>query len=250
MNEVIRFDEYSDFKNATTGRIGFKNDFSNDVYLAANYGKGYNVPSLFQLSANNPNELEAETVVGHEITLGAYGAELTYFKSQTDNLLESAGSWPNTYFINSKGKTKKEGWELSYLQSIDAIDTDLSLNASWITALNDNDELKEYIPQSQASLTFDNYSFTKLHWGVSINYTGENYPAADKQGKQIGDYMVTDLFADYQLHKKLNVYMKVQNLQNRDYISSVADFPASNLTPNYVYETGGRQLFIGLRAQL
>jgi len=250
LNEALRYDEYDTFKNATTGKIGFKNQFTNHLFVSANYGTGYNAPALYQIITSNPNLLKPETVEAYEFTFGAYGAEVTYFNSVTDNLIIGEGSWPNNYYVNSDGKTTTEGWEFSYTQTINSLKTDLSLSSTWLTAKNSNDQLKAYIPQQQASLSLDNYSVKNLHLGLETRFTGQNYSANGELGAQIGDYFVTDLNANYQVNKNLNLYAKVVNISDEDYVTSVADYPATNITPNYVYSSGGRQLFVGIRGNL
>lgn len=251
LNEALRYDEYDKFDNATTGKFGLKNQFTNQIFMAANYGTGYNAPSLYQVSrTSNPSELKPESVEGYEFTLGAYGAEITYFNSTTKDLLEGQGFWPNNYYINADGKTTSEGWELSYQQEIDSIDTHLTMNATWLTAKNSDGELKAYIPQQQANVSLDNYSINNLHFGLDTRYIGKNYSANNELGAQIGEYFVTDFNVDYQVNKNLNLYSKIVNLTDEDYVTSVADYPATNTTPNYVYANGGRQFFIGVRGNL
>ncbi|WP_040725338.1 TonB-dependent siderophore receptor [Thiomicrorhabdus sp. Kp2] len=251
LNEALRYDEYDNFDNATTGKIGLKNHFTDQIFIAANYGTGYNAPSLYQVSRPaNPTELKPESVEGYEFTLGAYGAELTYFNSQTKDKLEALGSWFNGYYVNADGKTTTEGWELSYQKELNAISTHFAVNATWLTAKNEDKQLKAYIPQQQANFTVDNYSITNLHLGLETRYTGTNYSADDEVGAQIGEYFVTDFNIDYQVNKNLNLYAKVVNLTDEDYITSVADWPATNVTPNYVYANGGRQFFMGVRGSL
>ena len=251
LNEALRYDNYDKFDNAITGKFGLKNQFTDQIFVAANYGSGYNAPSLYQVSRpSNPTELKPESVEGYEFTIGAYGAEVTYFNSQTKDKLEALGSWSNAYYVNSDGKTTSEGWELSYQKDIDSINTNFLINATWLTAKNENKQLKAYIPQQQASLTIDNFSFKNLHLGLETRYTGTNYSAEDKLGAQIGEYFVTDFNIDYQVNKNVNVYAKVANVTNEDYITSIADYPATNVTPNYVYANGGRQFYVGVRGSL
>lgn len=250
LNEALRYDEYDTFKNATTGKVGLKYQFADQIFVSANYGTGYNAPALYQIITANPGQLKPESVEGYEFTLGAYGADITYFNSVTDNLIIGEGSWPNNYYVNSDGKTSTEGWEFNYTQTIDSLKTDMSLSSTWLSTKNSNDQLKAYIPQQQASLSLDNYSVNNLHLGLETRYTGQNYSANDELGAQIGEYFITDLNADYQLNKHLNLYAKIVNVTDEDYITSVADYPATNVTPNYVYSSGGRQLFVGIRGNL
>src|SRR5574344_229211 len=47
--QALRYDKYSDFENKTTGKIGIKQYIVDDLNISANYGTGYNVPTISQL---------------------------------------------------------------------------------------------------------------------------------------------------------------------------------------------------------
>lgn len=250
-NGALRYDQYDAFEDAVTGKVGLKNAFTPDIFVSANYGTGYNAPSLTQMSAAaNPKKLKPEAVQSFDVTLGAYGAQITYFESNTEDLITGTGNWPNTYYVNSNGTSKTTGWEFNYDQNIKAIQTDFNLNATLLEAKNPKGQFKAYIPEQQASISLDNYSLSKTHFGLETRYVGTNYSADDKKGAQIGEYFVTDLNADYQFNKSLSVYAKIVNIADVDYVSSVVDFPATNTTPQYVYDNGGIQWFVGIRGKL
>lgn len=250
ITESLRHDEYDEFENATTGKIGFKNHFNDQLFVSANYGSGYNVPSLYQLSTPNPVDLKPESVESYDFTLGIYGLELTYFNTATEDLIAPEGIFPTNYYVNSDGTTNTDGWEASYLQSIAAIDSDLSISSTWLSAKNKNDQLKASIPQHQASINLDYYGLANTHFGLETRYTGLTYSADNHAGAQIGDYYITDFKVNYKVNKHLTLYSKVLNVFEKDYATSVADYPSTNIEPNYVYSSAGRQFFIGLRGQL
>lgn len=248
--EALRYDEFNRFENATTGKIGLKNHFTSNVFVGANYGTGYNVPSLYQLSTNNPTELKPESIEGYDVTLGGYNATLTYFKSTTQDLITAQGSWPSNYYVNATGKTLNEGIEFSYQRTIELIETDIGFNATWLNARNKDNQVLAYRPEQTANLTFDYFGLPQTQIGLVTRYTGTTYSADNKQGAQIGEYFVTDLTANYQINRHLSLYGQVLNLLNRQYIEGVVDYPATNPVPNYVYSTGGIQAFVGLKGAL
>lgn len=252
LTESLRHDEYDEFKNATTGKLGAKYRFTPEIFVSANAGTGYNAPSLYQLSTPNPSDLKPESVESYDLTLGAYGLEITYFNNQTEDLIEYVytGDYSTSYYDNSDQLTKTEGWEASYRHSFDAISTDLTLNATWLETRNSSDQLKAYIPQHQANLLVDFYGWNQIQLGLETRYTGSTYSADDKQGAQLGDYFVTDLKVNYDVNPNLEVYAKLLNALDEDYATSVADYPATQTTPDYVYSSGGRALFVGLRGHL
>ncbi|MDG4812419.1 TonB-dependent receptor [Hydrogenovibrio sp. 3SP14C1] len=250
LTEALRYDEFNRFENATTGKIGLKNHFTSNVFVGVNYGTGYNVPSLYQLSTNNPVELKPESIEGYDVTLGAYNATLTYFKSTTEDLITAQGSWPSNYYANAAGKTLNEGVEFDYRQTLKAIETDFGFNATWLNARNKDNQVLAYHPEQTANLTFDYFGLPQTQIGLVTHYTGTVYSADDRQGAQIGEYFVTDLTANFHINSHLSLYGQVLNLFNQQYVEGVVDYPATNSVPNYVYSTGGLQAFLGIKGNL
>lgn len=250
LTEALRYDDFNRFKNATTGKIGIKNNFSTNVFISANYGTGYNVPSLYQLSTNNPEQLKPESIDGYDVTLGAYNATLTYFKSTTQDLITALGSWPSNYYANASGKTLNEGVEFAYQRSINSLEMDVSFNATWLNARNKDNQVLAYRPEQTANLTLDYYGLPQTQIGLVTRYTGTTYSADNQKGAQIGEYFVTDLTANYQVNRHVSLYGQVLNLLNQQYVEGVVDYPATNPVPNYVYSTGGIQAFVGVKGEL
>jgi vitamin B12 transporter len=249
LTESLRHDTYDKFENVTTWKIGFKNYFSDAVYLSANYGTAYSAPLLSQLSRPNPVTLIPEKTQSYDLSVGAYGLEITYFNTETKDLIkyESAGSDPY-YYKNADQKILTDGIETSYRRSIEAINTDIGINYTWLSARNESGESLSYRPERTANLNLDFYGIPKTHLGLETRYVGTQYSSDNQAGVQLGRYFVTDIKADYQLNKNLNIYAKVVNLMDDTYTDNVAN--ATGTTANYVYSNGGRQFFIGLRGQL
>jgi vitamin B12 transporter len=250
-DQSLRFDQYDEFNDAINGRLGIKNFFNDDLFIAANYATGYNPPSIFQASTPvNPKKLTPESVVGYELTLGFYGATLTYFERKTKDLITGQGFFPNNFFINSEGTTKEKGLEFEYSNNLDVINTRLNFNLSWLDTKNQQNQTLAYRPDHIANLGLEYYGIDKLSVGFGTRYVGKQYSAENRQGAQIGDYLVTDVQAQYDINKHLSLQGKIINLFNEDYVLNVVDFPATNPTPNLVYGNGGTQFFVGIRAKL
>jgi vitamin B12 transporter len=58
ITESLRKDNYDSFKDKTTGKIGIKQIFTEDLSASANYGTAYKTPSLYNLYAGNGEMLE------------------------------------------------------------------------------------------------------------------------------------------------------------------------------------------------
>lgn len=260
LNESLRYDEFDRFDNAVTGKIGFRNVFTPDVFIGANFGTGYNAPTLSQLSRPNPQALSPEKSESYDITLGLFGLEVTYFESRIDDLIEYVPSPPPYtqpyYYKNAEQKVISKGVEASYKRSFSALDTDMVLNYTWMSAQDENGDDLPYRPKQQGSLALDYYGFSNWHIGLETRYIGEQFATTynndDADGDpyqiDIGHYFVTDLKADYQITPSLSLYGRIINLTDDAYTENVSK--ATQTTPDFVYSNGGRQLFIGIRGEL
>ncbi len=105
ITEAARYDEYNKFDNKTTGKIGTKYHFTPDIFLSANYGTGYNAPSLYQLTklSTSTTALKPESSEGYDATLGIFGLEVSYFNNQVKDELVTDSSYR---YYNQKGTSK------------------------------------------------------------------------------------------------------------------------------------------------
>ncbi len=250
ITQAIRHDQFNEFENATTGKLGIKNYFNDSLFVSANYGTAYNAPLLSQLSRPNPTDLAPEKSVSYDVTIGANNFELSYFHTQTDDLIEYVSQpWPTPYYYkNADQQVVTEGVEASYKQTFDSINTDLGVNATWLSAKNENGEFLRYRPEQTASISLNYYGFTNTHLGLETRYTGTEYSKDDKQGVQLGEYFVADIKADYKVNNNLSVYGRIVNLLDDDYTTNIAN--ETGTTANYVYSNGGRQFFIGIQGKM
>ncbi len=244
--QSIRADKYDRFDDKTTGKIGIKGYLSEQVFLAANYGTGYRAPTLAE-SAHST--LKPESTEGLDATIGAYGFELTYFKTKTQDKIQWISGWPITVYRNLAGTTTSEGIEASYRFTIDSIDSDININYTFQKVRDHNDQWLARMPEKMANLTFDNYSFNNTRLGISAQYMGTTYDRPNQQRAQIGEYFIVDFSADYTFNKHLTLYGKIENVFNKDYTNAVASYQGTSNTPSHIYNRGGTQLFLGIQGQ-
>ncbi|WP_024850927.1 TonB-dependent receptor plug domain-containing protein [Hydrogenovibrio kuenenii] len=249
VTEALRHDEYNQFDNKTTGKIGTKYHLMPKVFISANVGTGYNAPSLYQLTnlSTQTSKLKPESSTGYDATLRLFGLTLTYFNNEIKDELVTDSSYK---YYNQNGTSKYDGVEASYKRSINAINSDFTLNFTQQTAKDKDGKWLARRPEQQGDLTFDYFGLSQTHIGVQTKYIGTMYDKANQKGANIGNYSVTDLVADYQVNKHLSVYGKVQNLFNEDYTPAVASYESDNVTPKYVYNNGGTLWFVGVRGKL
>ncbi|SFR58725.1 TonB-dependent siderophore receptor [Thiomicrospira sp. ALE5] len=247
ITQAIRSDRYNAFEDKVTGKLGVKNYFTDDIFISANYGTGYRAPNL---SESAYSRLKPESTEAHDITLGAYGLEVTYYHQITDNKITYVSGWPITNYRNTEGKSTFEGMEVLFKRHINAIQTDLNLSYTHLIAKDSEGKWFARRPEQQANISLDFYGFNNTRLGLETRYIGTTYDKADQKGAQIGEYFVTDITADYQLNKHISLYSKVQNLFNEDFIPAVAAYEADDITPRFVYGNGGTQYFVGIRGKL
>ncbi|GKT11325.1 MAG: vitamin B12 transporter [Thiomicrorhabdus sp.] len=250
ITESIRSDLYNQFDNKVTGKLGIKNYFTDDLYISANVGSAYNAPTLFQLTYGATNNLQPEETQGFDLSIGAYGLELSYYQSNTKNLIQYGGTYPADYYENLVGTSKFEGIEAAYHRYLDTLNTNVALSLYQGSAKDDNSEWLARRAEQTAALNLSYDGFDKLEIGVNTRYVGTMYDKANQAGAQTGEYFVTDLNLNYEATQNLTVYANILNILNEDYTHAVATYQADNVTPANVYSNGGTQLYIGLQGKL
>ncbi|MEA3405776.1 MAG: TonB-dependent receptor plug domain-containing protein, partial [Pseudomonadota bacterium] len=58
ITESIRSDQFNEFDDKITGKLGVKNFFNENVFASANIGTAYNTPTLFQLTYGATSDLQ------------------------------------------------------------------------------------------------------------------------------------------------------------------------------------------------
>ena len=93
--QSLRYDEYSNFDNKVTGKIGIKHFYNNFIF-SSNYGTAYNVPSMNQLytPTYGNEDLKPESTKSFDISTKYKNFEIRYFKNRINDLI---GYDPITY---------------------------------------------------------------------------------------------------------------------------------------------------------
>ena len=244
ITESLRRDDYSNFGEKTTGKIGIKYSYNEDLSFSTNYGTGYNAPSIIMIL--NPNgkenqELEAEDTKSFDITANYKGFSLTYFHNTVDNLISYDRK--EKQHINIDGTSTFKGVEVKYSTDItDEIFIDVSYTR---LSAQDKDgiDLRRRVKDSYKFAT-DYYFSDELSFNLNGEYVGERYddmlsvkdPSKTK-GRQTGKYLVMNFVTNYNITKNLKTYVKVNNILNRYY--QVVDG----------YSSSPRAIYVGLNAK-
>ena len=242
ITESIRDDLYDKFDDKITGKFGVKY-FSNSVeslIFSSNIGTSYNVPTLYDLydATYGNTKLNSESTKSFDISLEYKKLQITYFKNLVDDMIDyfDPDGWSNPLpgkYYNIDGTSTLQGVEISYKNSI----TDtlfVNANYTFLDAKNNDGEVLARRPKETTNIGLDYYPTDELQLGIYGEYIGQRFDAADKQGKQTGEYALVNFVTNYEISENFTTYAKIDNILDRDY--QVVDG----------YATAGRSFYIGL----
>jgi outer membrane cobalamin receptor len=219
-------------------------DFSKSLYVRANFGTAFRLPTAEELFANDPDDergdpnLKPETSTNANLSVGGIADigpaslkwEFIGFYRDIKNLIDFASFDPNTnqdVFGNVPGTVITRGIEAT-LQG--AITASLSGNFSATynkTRQTGSDLQFDQIPATQLKLGFD-YHPAGVPFGASVNIVHlgdvDDEPLGSGDGRfGYGDYTVVDLgaryFIDPRRHQRIDLH--INNAFNRSYASSL-----------------------------
>ncbi|NOZ90746.1 MAG: TonB-dependent receptor [Epsilonproteobacteria bacterium] len=241
ITESLRRDDYSNFGDEITGKLGLKYNITKESSIKANYGTGYNAPSLLMILNPNgkPNDnLEAENTKSFDITGEYKGASLTYFYNTVDNLISYDKK--EQQHINIDGTSTFKGIEAKYSSAV-GNDFYYDLSYTYLLAKDKNGiDLRRRVKDTY-KISMDYYFNEKVNLNFNGEYIGRRYddmlsikdPTKTK-GRQTGEYFVGNIVTNYEFNNNSNIYLKVNNIFDRYY--QVVDG----------YSTSPRAFYIGL----
>ncbi len=224
LSQSARYDDYENFKSATTGKIGAKFSVTKDFLLSANIGTAYTTPLLVQninpWGDTNMN-IKPEESKNYDIGFEYKNLKATYFKQEITDLIDWFDPTPTDYYNNDAiydnldGKNILKGYELSFKESISDVIL-ASLNYTNLSA-KDKDG-KDLIRRAKENLKFgvDYYFSSKITLGVNGEYVGERFDDTAKT-KQTGKYTVANANINYTISKMFETYLKIENVTDKYY---------------------------------
>ncbi|MCT7404794.1 TonB-dependent receptor [Aliarcobacter cryaerophilus] len=241
--QALRYDRYSDFENKTTGKIGIKQYIIDDLNISTNYGTGYNVPNLFQLSMIYPGyeNLEPEKTKSYDIGFEYKGFSITYFNTKVTNMIDWITINPITYdgtYTNIEGTSKIKGTEIAYKNEV-IEDTFLNLSYTNLSAKDKDGNKLVNRPTNKFNFGVDYYGLKDFHFNINGEYIGTRYSPNSNYGDpdvKTGNYTVWNAVVDYDISKNFSTYLKLDNIFNKDY--QIVDG----------YATSQRAAYVGLKA--
>ena len=214
ITESIRYDDYNKFKDKTTGKVGIKHFIKKDIYIYANYGTAYNIPTLYQLFdsyAGNPN-LKPEDVESYDVSIGVKGFTATYFDNRIKNLIDY--DFATYKYKNINGTSKIKGIEASYKRFIKPLSINFYLGYTYLNAKNADGKRLARRPKDKINFEIGWYPNEKLNTILYGEYIGDR---KDTNGVQTGYYTLLNVAVNYNVNKYLNIYFKVNNLTDKYY---------------------------------
>jgi len=223
LTESIRVDRYSAFDNKTTGKVGLKHNFSDELFVSANAGTAYNVPTLYNLySIYGKTNLNAEDTFSYDFTIGYKDFKSTYFYNTVDEMIDY--DFVTNKYANVSGKSKLKGFELSYKKTFQE-DFLFTTNYTRLSAKDNSGRDLRRRAKENLKFALDYYGFEDAHIGVNGEYVGKRYDDNAKT-KQTGKYTLLNFTGNYDFTKNINAFLKVENLTDK-YYQSVDGYASS-----------------------
>lgn len=226
-----RYDDNDDFGSETTYRASAAYVMAlgnGEMKFKGTYGTGFRAPSLYEISYNDSFfafppasdvTLDAETSEGYDLGIGYYAnsgwyAEATYFDQSVDDEI----FFDNLNFsgyLQGNGDSTSQGVEL---QGEVFLPLALSLNGNYTyTDTEDAEgEARLRVPEHMANI---GVSWRPWESRLTVNLNLRiSHDVADEFNGEIDDYEVLDLNASYRILENLEVYGRVENLTDENYV--------------------------------
>jgi len=242
----IRYDDYNEFENKTTYKIGLKHkhDLFKGFTTSANYYTSYDAPSAYQLATPAPGSLlKPSYTKGFDIS-AAYKELLsvTYFNNRVEDNIDYVFD-SLTYiggYQNVPGTSKFEGIEVHGAYTLPTLNLHFSANYTHLFKFEkeDGSDLPRRAKDT-LNATIDYYTESDMHFGINTEYVGDrtdtdgSYPTSSDVGT--GNYTLWNLYFDTELAKDLKLNLTARNIFDKEYESV------------YGYATEGRSLYAKLK---
>lgn len=235
ITESLRKDDYDKFKDKTTGKIGIKHSFTQDLSLKGNYGTAYKTPSLYNLYAGfgaGNIDLVPEDIKSFDTTLSYKDISIKYFTTKIENEIIYDN---NTFSYQQSNKDSKyKGFEIDYKKAFQT--SLLKLKYMQQSAKDADGKDLQRREKDKINASFDYFGIKKFNFNINALYIGKRYDDLAKT-KSTGNYTVYNTIINYKKTKTLSFYTKIDNLLNKKY--QVIDG----------YSTSPRAYYVGLSAK-
>ena len=235
----IRFNQHSRFGNNMTYSINPSYIIAEKFKIAFNLSSAFTAPTLYQLydGYSGNRTLNPETSVSSEVSLQYIGnkqfnARITGFARRLRNGIDY-NYINNKYFNNAIQKDRGLELEAGYVSGKwnikmnhtllkgEVTTTNFVYNAStWsYTAKGDTTYSHLFrVPQSNLNISAGYQLSNKIYLSISQRFAGKRFePIYGSKPKQLNAFNTTDVFAQYQLGKRIKLYAGCKNIFNQQY---------------------------------
>ena len=233
---TVRQTDSDDFGSNTSYRTAAIYRLNNGVAFRAMSSSGFRAPSLYERYAGwggnknlKPEESETQEIGIEKVYQSGSSVRMTAFNTSVDNLIEYSGGYTqSTNSRKSQGIEFEGKWLASDTISVDGTYT-------YVDAKNGT-KVAARVPGHDFSLSIFANITPKINSNLEINHIMDYKDTVSGSLVDMPDYTVTNLAVSYDMSNNLLGYVRIQDLMDTDY-QTVKDF-----------NTGGRQIFAGIRA--
>ncbi|OQX80626.1 MAG: hypothetical protein B6D56_04690 [Candidatus Omnitrophica bacterium 4484_70.1] len=218
----IRCDDHEIFGDETTYRISTAYIIPHiEGRFKANWGTGFKAPSLFQLYSSygdinlQPEESRSFDIGYEENFLdNKLSLNLVYFHNKIKNLIQFDMS---TWKYKNIGKTRTKGVEAGFV-FYPFEDLKIGVNYTYLDCKNEITGKKlARRPKDEISLNINYRFLDRGNFNVSTSYVGCRWDDSANT-KKLKRYAKVDLTVTYNLTKNFQIFSRVENLFDKDYM--------------------------------
>lgn len=213
---VVRWEDYVNYSDQVTWRLGGGWQALEKTKLRAGLGKAFRTPTLLDLygttfGLGNPN-LEAEQSLGWDLGVEQELSEhhrvsITYFENSIENQIQATFVFPlSPPPINLPGVTRTRGVEF-------AANGEISENVNYLVSWTWLGDSLQDQPENTATASIQYRPMEKLLLGFGANYVDTR----SYGGAPLEDYFLLRAHASYELNDHVTVHARVENLANENY---------------------------------
>ena len=243
-NFSIRNDSITGYGPQTTGSAAYGYFFTKEWRANINYGTGFRAPTfndLYYPGYGNPAvqaEKSKNTEAGLHFEKPMLEGHVVVFSNSISNLIQVSkvncpvGTNPYTGCASNVASANITGLTLSGMSQLASLNLKGSLTQQ--NPVNQGTDTTLIKQAKQYGNIAAEYIYTKVTAGVGATFSGRrNDYLGEASG--MGGYTIFNLYANYDLEKDLSLFVRWNNVFNKDYQLS------------YGYNTPGSNAFLGLR---
>jgi outer membrane cobalamin receptor len=229
INFGARLDDYSNFGTEINPNFSLVYEFSQNTKLHSLIGRSFRAPTFNDLywplsgsSAGNPNLRPEEGITGEfgiEKRFSKFlKIELTYFRSDYNNLIQWQEGTDNIYRPQNISSAIIQGVEQKFkIEPFDNLDVDMGY--TYLRAKDDKThKYLTYQPKYKVNFSINYKGFSGFKIGLKGEFVDRRFDNATNT-IYVKRYYVLGVKLSKDISKRLNLFLKIDNLLNKKYQS-------------------------------